>query len=251
MDSERAILFATDPPYLIGYDGMNHPHKWNEEDKNKDWSDTYGVKWDDAEANPELFERFIAAAQAEAIEPNAAWYCWHASRRQAMLEAAWEKAGAFVHQQLIWNKDRPILTRSWFMWRHEPCFMGWVRPNKPPRWAEDYPPSVWDIPTVPVGQATDHPTSKPVELFAIPMRQHTRAGELCYEPFAGSGSQIIAAEQLGRRCYALEISPIYVDVCVERWEKFTGKKATRIAADGTEMPEKTPVETGDAEGDDQ
>lgn len=227
MNGERAILFATDPPYLVGYDGKNHPHKWNEADKNKDWSDSYAVDWDDAEANPELFDKFIAIAVAEAIEPNAAWYCWHASRRQAMLESVWEKHGAFVHQQIIWCKDRPILTRSWYMWQHEPCFMGWVRPNKPPRWADDYPPSVWSIPTVPVGRSTDHPTSKPVELFAIPMRQHTRAGELCYEPFAGSGSQIIAAEQLGRRCFAMEISPVYCDVSVERWERFTGKKATR------------------------
>lgn len=243
MDGERAILFATDPPYLVGYDGTNHPHKWNEGDKNKDWSDTYGVKWDDADANPELFERFVQTAVAEAIESNAAWYCWHASRRQAMLEAAWEKAGAFVHQQIIWSKDRPILTRSWYMWQHEPCFFGWVRPNKPPRHAEDYPPSVWSIPTVPAGQATDHPTSKPVELFALPMRQHTLPGELCYEPFAGSGSQIIAAEQMGRRCNAIEISPTYVDVCVKRWEQFTGQKAERVSS-GTPSPENTPASAG-------
>lgn len=244
MNGDRAILFSTDPPYLVGYDGTNHPHKWNEDDKNKDWSDTYGVKWDDAEANPELFERFIQTAVDEAIEPNAAWYCWHASRRQSMLEAAWEKAGAFVHQQIIWAKDRPILTRSWYMWQHEPCFMGWMRPNKPQRVAEDYPPSVWSIPTVPAGQATDHPTSKPVELFALPMRQHAKPGELCYEPFAGSGSQIIAAEQMGRRCYAMEISPTYVDVCVQRWEAFTGQKAERIAADAPASPEKAPARAG-------
>src|SRR5262245_36458856 len=133
MNGERAILFGTDPPYLVGYDGMNHPHKWNEADKNKDWSDSYGVDWDDAEANPDLFDRFIGVAVAEAIEPNAAWYTWHASRRQAMLESVWAKHGAFVHQQIVWAKDRPILTRSWYMWQHEPCFMGWVRPNKPPR----------------------------------------------------------------------------------------------------------------------
>jgi len=232
MNGEKAILFATDPPYLVNYDGTNHPHKWNEPDKNKDWSETYGVNWDDADANPDLFRDFIAVAQAEAILPNAAWYCWHASRRQAMLESEWEKAGAFVHQQIVWAKDRPILTRSWYMWQHEPCFMGWVRPNKPPRMADDYPPSVWNIPTVKIGEKTDHPTSKPIESFAIPMRQHTVPGDLCYEPFAGSGSQVIAAEQLGRRCFAMEISPAYVDVCVSRWEKLTGKLADRIGGGG-------------------
>jgi DNA modification methylase len=225
MGGERAALFATDPPYLVDYDGTNHPHKWGEKDKNKDWSDTYAVTWDEAAGNPELYDKFIAQAVANAIQPNAAWYCWHASRRQAMLEAVWEKHGAFVHQQIIWAKDRPILTRSWYMWQHEPCFFGWVRPNRPVRYADDHPHSVWNIPTIAAGQKTDHPTSKPVELFQIPMQQHTKAGDVCYEPFSGSGSQIIAAEQLSRRCFAIEISPAYVDVAVARWEKFTGKKA--------------------------
>ena len=94
MDGQRAILFATDPPYLVDYDGMNHPHKWNEPDKNKDWSDTYGTSWDEAKANPDLYENFVALAVTEAVEPNSAWYCWHASRRQAMLEAVWEKHAA-------------------------------------------------------------------------------------------------------------------------------------------------------------
>jgi DNA modification methylase len=230
MAGEKAVLFATDPPYLVDYDGNNHPHKWGEEHKNKDWSDTYGVTWDEAAANPELYDKFVATAVAEAIQPNAAWYCWHASRRQAMLEAVWNKHGAFVHQQIIWNKDRPILTRSHYMWRHEPCLMGWVRPNRPPRVADDHPHSVWDIPTIRAGEKTEHPTSKPVEVFAIPMMQHTKPGELCYEPFSGSGSQLIAAEKTGRRCYGIEISPVYVDVAVRRWSEFTGKKAERQSA---------------------
>ena len=236
MDGTRAALFATDPPYLVDYDGTNHPHKWGERDKNKDWSDTYGTTWDDAAANPELYDKFVGVAVADAILPNAAWYCWHASRRQALLESVWEKHGAFVHQQIIWSKDRPILTRSWYMWQHEPCFFGWVRPNKPHRCANDHPRSIWNVPTIRPGAQTDHPTSKPVELFIVPMSQHTKAGDICYEPFAGSGSQIIAAEQTGRRCYAIEISPIYVDVCVRRWEEFTGRKAERIS-DRTNAPD--------------
>ncbi len=225
MQYERAILFATDPPYLVGYDGTNHPgsSKLVEKIKNKDWADSYAITWDDAEANWDLYEKFIRVAIDEAIDPNAAWYCWHASRRQAMVESIWEKFGAFVHQQIIWVKDRPILTRSWYTWQHEPCFFGWVRPHKPIRRAEDYPSSIWHIPTVRIGQKTDHPTSKPLEVFRIPIRQHTRAGELCYEPFAGSGSQIIAAEQLGRRCNAIEISPRYCDVIVRRFIAYVGE----------------------------
>ena len=222
MNGRRAILFATDPPYLVGYDGTNHPHKWGEPDKNKDWSTSYGAKWDEAAANPDLYDKFVSTAIAEAIEENAAWYCWHASRNQAMLEAVWEKRGAFVHQQIIWAKDRPILTRSWYMWQHEPLFFGWVRGKKPPRQAKDYPGSVWQLPTVKCGQGTDHPTSKPVEVFAIPMRQHTTASDVCYEPFAGSGSQFIAGEELGRAVYGLELEPSYCDVIVRRYYALVG-----------------------------
>lgn len=229
MDGKRAILFATDPPYLVDYDGTNHPHAWNKPDTNKDWSNSYGAgNWDESGKNDDLYDHFISVAIQEAITENAAWYCWHASRRQAMLEAVWNKYGAFVHQQIIWIKDRPILTRSWYMWQHEPCLMGWHKGHKPPKVAEDYPSTVWDIPTVAPGSKTEHPTSKPVELFATPMLQHTKPGELCYEPFCGSGSQLIAAEQLHRVCYAMEISPVYCDVIVRRWEQLTGKKAVRL-----------------------
>src|SRR6266545_430979 len=127
----------------------------------EDWSESYGVTWDDASQGPELYEGFIKAAIEHAILPNAAWYCWHASRRQAMVEGVWEKFGAFVHQQIVWAKDRGILTRSYYLWQHEPCFFGWLKGNKPPRVSDDYPSTVWNLPTVKVGEKTDHPTSKP------------------------------------------------------------------------------------------
>jgi len=228
MDGKRAILFATDPPYLVDYDGTNHPSKGgagNGKDKNKDWGESYGITWDDASQGPELYEGFIRQAVAHAILPNAAWYCWHASRRQAMVESVWEKFGAFVHQQIVWAKDRGILTRSFYLWQHEPCFFGWLKGNRPPRVSDDYPGTVWTLPTVKVGEKTEHPTSKPIEVFALPMRQHTQRGEVCYEPFSGSGSQIIAGETTGRRVFAIEISPQYVDVAVKRWQTLTGRVA--------------------------
>ena len=81
----------------------------------------------------------------------------------------------------------------------------------------------------------DHPTAKPVDLWRAPIENHTKSGEIMYEPFSGSGSQIIAAEQTGRRCYAMEISPQYVDVAVRRWQQFTGKVAT-LESTGAEFP---------------
>ena len=219
MNGERAILFATDPPYLVDYDGSNHPTR------NKDWSASYGTTWDDSSQGAELYDGFIAAAVAEAIAENAAWYCWHASRRQAMLEACWEKAGAFVHQQIIWVKDRGVLTRSHYLWKHEPCFMGWRRPNRPPKVAEETLPSTWALPSFAKDERPDHPTPKPLDAFGIPMRQHVARGGLCYEPFSGSGSQIMAGEANGRRVFAMEISPAYIDVAVERWQSDTGRDA--------------------------
>jgi DNA modification methylase len=78
-------------------------------------------------------------------------------------------------------------------------------------------------------ESSEHPTSKPNRLFAIPMELHTRPDDLCYEPFSGNGSQLIAAEQLGRRSYAIELEPRFVDVAISRWERLTGKKAELIA----------------------
>jgi DNA modification methylase len=242
MNGERAILFATDPPYLVDYDGSNHPTR------NKDWSASYGTTWDDSSQGAELYDGFIAAAVAEAIAENAAWYCWHASRRQAMLEACWEKAGAFVHQQIIWVKDRGVLTRSHYLWKHEPCFMGWRRPNRPPKVAEETLPSTWALPSFAKDERPDHPTPKPLDAFGIPMRQHVARGGICYEPFSGSGSQIMAGEANGRRVFAMEISPAYIDVAVERWQADTGREAI-LDGDGRTFAQVKTQRLGDAPAD--
>jgi DNA modification methylase len=237
MDGHRAILFATDPPYLVGYDGTNHPGQTRNQDT--DQSEPYGANWDEAddERNKDLYDRFIKVAVEHAILPNAAWYCWHASRRQMMVEQSWEKNGAFVHQQIIWHKpNRPILTRSWFLWAHEPCFFGWVKGQKPPRADSEYLRSVWNIEGINSDERPDHPTPKPLECFAIPMRQHTKRGEICYEPFSGSGSQIMAGEQLGRRVFAMEISPAYVDVAVKRW--LAGGEGRRAIQNGEDVTDR-------------
>jgi DNA modification methylase len=229
MDGLRAALFATDPPYAVGYTGANHRDRWSEEDSNKDWSDRYH-DWDDPASGEQLYDGFVSVALAEAIREDAAWYCWHASRNQAMVERVWNAHGAFVHQQIIWAKDRPILTRSWYMWQHEPCFFGWLKGKKPRRVVNDFLTTVWQFPTTGPGRETDHPTSKPVEVFAIPMRQHTAMGEICYEPFAGSGSQFVAGEQAGRLVYGLEIEPGFVAVILER---LAGMGLTPRMADGS------------------
>lgn len=121
-----------------------------------------------------------------------------------------------------------LLGHGDYHWRHELCFYGWVKGKRPPFYGERNQTTVWEVrhETAPVNR--DHPTQKPVVIFETPMQNHVAKGEVCYEPFSGSGSQIIAAERLGRKCYAIEVDPRFVDVAVERWQAFTGKKAQRV-----------------------
>ncbi|MBF0399660.1 MAG: ParB N-terminal domain-containing protein [Magnetococcales bacterium] len=230
MNGERAVLFATDPPYLVDYTGGNHPPSrvnpatGKRRGGGKDWTDTYGKTWDDADQGPELYQGYMRQAIDHAIDDHAAWYCWHASKRQAMVEAVWEEMGAFVHQTIIWNKNTSILSRTHYLWKHEPCFFGWMRGNRPPRLeGSDNCTTVWDLKSLAGDERPEHPTPKPLECFGIPMRQHVEKGGLCYEPFSGGGSQIMAGEANHRRVYAMEISPVYVDVAVQRFIQATGK----------------------------
>lgn len=105
--------------------------------------------------------------------------------------------------------------------------------------------SVWEIDWEGKSRVVgnEHPTQKPVEIFARPMRKHTKPGDICFEPFSGSGSQLIAAEREGRRCFAIEIQPVFVEVAVRRWEAFTGRKAERVPA-LSECNEKAPAVAG-------
>ena len=235
MDGKRAALFATDPPYLVDYDGTNHPTKKGATARakkiaNKDWSEEYIEQphWDDSSQGPQFYEAFMQVAIDCAIAEDAAWYCWHASRRQAMLEACWKKFDVLHHQQIIWAKTRPVLTRSIMLWAHEPCLFGW-RSGKKPRvnreGFDSWPTTVWNIPSSEI-ETREHPTSKPVRVFSLPMELHTLPGDICYEPFSGSGSQHIAGEKTGRRVYGMEMSEVFCDVIINRWQAFSGKTAT-------------------------
>ena len=211
MNGERAVLFATDPPYAVGYTGGSHPQSWGNKgatNRDKDWSGKYvearsaDVK-NAEEAGVELYRGFVDAAIKHAITRDAAWYCWHASRRQMMLESIWNESGAFVHQQIIWVKTRPVLTYSMYLWQHEPCLFGWIKGEKPKSYraevgklAGEFPTTVWAVPSSEI-ETDAHPTSKPCKLFALPMEMHTEPGDICYEPFSGSGSQLVAAQQTG------------------------------------------------------
>lgn len=216
MAGEQAVLMATDPPYLVNYKGGNHPQSWhNKPDvKDKHWDD-----YVDQEAGVEFFEAFLRVALERHLVPGVAVYQWHAHKRQALVEEAWTRAGLLCHQQIIWVKARAVLTRSHFMWQHEPCFYGWVQGTPPTRRPPNNETTVWAIDQK-GSQSGIHPTQKPLEIFARPIRWHTAPGELCYEPFAGSGTCLIAAAMEGRRCNAMELSPGFVDAIRIRWTAY-------------------------------
>lgn len=115
--------------------------------------------------------------------------------------------------------------------------MGWVEGNRPPDYGlgngERTQTTVWEVASVTQLERREfnHATPKPVGLFDIPIRKHLQPNEICYDPFAGSGPQIIAAEMTGRSCHAIEIDPAYIDVCLKRWQDFTGEQA-RLDNDG-------------------
>jgi DNA modification methylase len=233
MDGEVAMLLATDPPYLVDYQGGNHPQSWqNKPDvKDKHWDDYIDPK--DA---AKFFADWLRVALMHCDE-RVPVYQWHATRRQVEVQEAWEANGLLAHQTIVWVKARPVLTRCHFMWQHEPCFYGWREGKQPTK--DRKPPAntstVWQINQV--GESDGiHPTQKPVAIFEGPIDWHTRPGEIVLEPFSGSGTQLIAAEKLARRARAMELSPAFVDVGVIRWQNYTGGVA-RLRGDGRSFKE--------------
>jgi DNA modification methylase len=161
-------------------------------------------------------------------------YVWYASAHTLEVLSGLLGIGFELVQQIIWDKTMFSIGRSWYHWEHEPCFV--VRkPGVPNLFlGTDHTQStIWRAPSpkMIMGGSTeakeDHPTQKPLVLFEIPIANHLRPGEAVYDPFVGSGTTIIAAEQLGRRCYAMEIDPKYVQIAVERWSRHTGREAVR------------------------
>jgi DNA modification methylase len=216
MAGAKADIMATDPPYGVAYGvetGVGSKFKAIDNDEN------------DGEKLQSFLEMCFRIAP---LKDNAAWYLWHAQMTQGFFAAAAAAAAAavIIHRQIIWVKPSLVLGHGDYHWRHELCFYGWKEGHRPKWFGDRKQTTVWEI-----GRENDHihPTQKPVEIFERPLLFNTKAGDIAYEPFAGSGSQFIACEKLGRKCYGIEISPAYCDVIVKRWEDFTGKKAERDA----------------------
>jgi DNA modification methylase len=161
-------------------------------------------------------------------------YVWHAGVHAAEVADGLVRIGFEIVAQVIWDKGLFALGRSWYHWGHEPC---WVirKPGVPNLYQGTRDQStIWRAasPKMIMGGSTeekfDHPAQKPVVLAEIPIRNHLEPGEAVYDPFLGSGTTLVAAERLGRRCYGLEIDPRYAQISLERWQAFTGRTAELV-----------------------
>ena len=232
MNGQKAALMQTDPPYGIAYVA-------NAKSKGQSVSHA-DIENDDLDG--EKLQAFLEAqirAALPSLNENCAFYLWHPMLTQGTFFAAAAAADILIHRQIIWEKPSMVFGRGDYHWQHELCFYGWRRGNRPPFYGPRNQTTLWAV-----GRETskDHPTAKPVDLWNPPIENHTKPGEIMFEPFSGSGSQIIAAEQTGRRCYAMELSPQYVDVAVRRWQNFTGKQAVH-ADTGKTFDETAAVNT--------
>jgi len=161
-------------------------------------------------------------------------YVWHAGVHAAEVAAGLIGIGFEIVSQVIWDKGLFAMGRSWYHWGHEPC---WVvrQPGIPNLFLGGRDQStIWRAPSPKMimggsdEEKLDHPTQKPVVLFETPIANHLRPGEAVYDPFLGSGTCLIAAETLGRRCFGMEIDPRFVQLAIERWQRLTGRQAERV-----------------------
>lgn len=211
------FIMVTDPPYGVDYDPT--------------WRDAVAI-----ERGVVLSRRRGAVSNDHRADWTPAWrlfggqvaYVWHGGLHASTVGANLIESGLEIRSQIIWVKPKITFGRGAYHWRHEPCYYA-VRGGDNAGWAGDRTQStVWEIQHLNfTTQATDedpwteHSTQKPVECMARPIRNHGGPEDHVYDPFLGSGTTLIACEQLNRHCFGLELEPGYVDVVVERWGRYT------------------------------
>lgn len=254
-----ADMLLTDPPYNVGLGWHMKPSEAKQLHRRTDGLVIENDKWDSDAGFVEFLRRAFSSALS-GMKPGAAFYVWYASTQSANFLEAAEQAGMTVRQLLVWAKNTFALGRQDYQWRHELCLYGWkdgaahyffdsrtettvIEDAKPD------PKKMTKAELVEFAQSVltekrastvlefdkssrskEHPTMKPVKLFAYLVRNSSLPGDLVLDPFAGSGTTVIACEQLKRRAAVMELDPHYASVIVERWERLTGRTAVR--ADG-------------------
>ncbi|WP_376094354.1 site-specific DNA-methyltransferase [Roseomonas sp. CCTCC AB2023176] len=218
----RPHLMVTDPPYGVAYDPA--------------WRNGALEGSKTARTGKVLNDHRADWREAWALFPGDVAYVWHGALHAATVAESLTACGFQIRAQIVWAKERLVLGRGNYHWQHEPCWYA-VRDGAKGHWSGDRKQTtLWQIATR--GQDTDtvHGTQKPVACMQRPIENNSSPGQAVYEPFSGSGTTIIAAEQSGRACHAVELSPAYVDIALLRWAAFTGGTA-RLEATGATYAE--------------
>lgn len=214
-------LYLTDPPYNVAYGYNGAPTEKHRKD---------GMVVLNDKMENDKFEEFLTnafnAANAN-MEKGASFYIFHSDGysywfRKALLNTV----DLETRENLIWVKNSMTLGRQDYQWRHEPCLYGWKK-GASHNWFSDRKQTTvmeFDRPT----KSVEHPTMKPIPLFAYLIQNSSQEGWNVYDSFGGSGTTIMACEQLDRNGFSMELDPHYCDVIINRWETYTGKKAEKI-----------------------
>lgn len=222
MDGVFADLLLTDPPYNVNYKGGT-----------KDKLRIQNDNMDDDFFHQFLRDAFMSADSV--MRDGAVFYIWHAESEGYNFRGACRDVDWQVRECLIWNKNSMVMGRQDYQWKHEPCLYGW-KSGASHLWTSDRKQTTildFDRPTV----SDLHPTMKPISLLAYQINNNTHKGDIVLDIFCGSGSTLIACEQLERKCYAVELDERYCDVIVQRYIDFKGSdEDVFLVEDGEKIP---------------
>lgn len=213
MHGAEPSLMVTDPPYGVDYDP-----EWRNEAAEKGQI-AHAARRVGKVANDDIVDWFAAWK----LSPAKTAYVWHAGYKTSETQKSLESAGYQIRCQIIWAKQHFAISRGHYHWMHEPCWYA-VKKGGTADWIGDRSQTtLWEI-GLDKNVEGGHSTQKPVECMARAIKNHS--GDV-YDPFCGSGTTLIACENLKRKCFAMEIEPKYCDVIIKRWELYTGQKSTK------------------------
>ena len=210
LDDRKANLVVTDPPY------------------NVDVEETAGKILNDNMSDGDFYQFLLSMfTQVENhMEDDASIYVFHADTEGLNFRKAFKEAGFYLSGCCIWKKNSLVLGRSPYQWQHEPCLYGWKKKGKHQWFSDRKQTTIWEYDRP--KSSRDHPTMKPIQLMAYPIQNSSMRGTIVLDPFLGSGSTLIAADQTGRVCYGIELDEKFVDVIVKRYIEVTGDTEVNV-----------------------
>ena len=208
MAGKKANLVVTDPPYNVNYEG------------------SAGKIQNDNMDNDSFYQFLLDAfTNMEAVmADDASIYVFHADTEGLNFRKAFSDAGFYLSGCCIWKKSSLVLGRSPYQWQHEPCLFGWKKNGKHQWYSDRKQTTIWEFDKP--KKNGDHPTMKPIPLIAYPIKNSSMSNCIVLDPFGGSGSTLIACEQLGRICHTIELDEKYCDVIVKRYIEQVGSADT-------------------------